>query len=209
MPNVIDMQSSVLSKAAAHESGAAEKPERLRPAALLKLRQSLVDQKLMREVRAKRGMPIWRIDDGGQPISLIITKAGRVAISLSDQDPVRVEVDRPDPLKHPGLHDTVQDELSRQDEDPKPPSARGPGKTTAGLTPARAGSKQAKVIAMLSDGSGATKESLIASTGWLPHTTRAALSGLRKRGYAVERTQEADGCSRYRITGSTANSARS
>lgn len=209
MPNVMDIQSIVLSKAAAHASGAAEKPERLRPAVLLKLGRSLVEQKLMREVRAKRGMPVWRIDDGGRPISLVITKAGRVAISLSDQDPVRVEVERPDSLKHPGLHDTVQDELSRQDEDRKPTAARGRGKTTAGLPPARAGSKQAKVIAMLSDGSGATMESLIASTGWLPHTTRAVLSGLRKRGYAVARTQEADGRSRYRITGAAANSARS
>lgn len=209
MPNVMDIQSIVLSKAAAHASGAAEKPERLRRAALLKLGQSMVDQKLMREVRAKGGMPVWRIDDGGRPISLVITKAGRVAISLSDQDPVRVEVEHPDLLKHPGLHDTVQDELSRHDDDRQPPSARGRSKTSAGLTPARTGSKQAKVIAMLSDGSGATMESLIASTCWLPHTTRAALSGLRKRGYSVERAQEGDGCSRYRITGSTANTARS
>ncbi|MCZ8102094.1 MAG: DUF3489 domain-containing protein [Burkholderiales bacterium] len=209
MPNVMDIQSIVLSKAAAHASGAAEKPARLRPAALLKLGQSLVDQKLMREARAKGGMPVWRIDDDGRPISLIITKAGRAAIRPSDQDPVRVEVERPDPLKHPGLHDTAQDELFRQDEDRKPPSARGRGKTTAGLPPARAGSKQAKVIAMLSDGSGATMETLTASTGWLPDTTRAALSGLRKRGYAVERAQGADGCSRYRIAGTTANTARS
>ena len=30
-----------------------------------------------------------------------------------------------------------------------------------------------------------TLAELIAATGWLPHTTRAALTGLRKRGYAV------------------------
>jgi hypothetical protein len=209
MPNITKIKFIVLSKAATHASGAAEKPEGLRRAALLKLGQSMVAQKLMREMRAKRGMPAWRIDDGGQPISLIITKAGRVAIGLSDQDPVRVEVERPDPLEQPGLHDTVQDEVSRQDEDWKPPSARGRGMTTAGLTSARACSKQAQVIAMLSDGAGATMETLIAATGWLPHTTRAALSGLRKRGYAVERTQEADGNSRYRITGSATNTARS
>jgi hypothetical protein len=195
MPNVMDIQSTVLSKAAAHASGAADKPEGMRPAALLKLGQSMVDQRLMREVRAKGGMPVWRIDEDGRPISLIITKAGRAAIRPSDQDPVPVEVERPVSPMRPGLHDTGQDELSRKDD--------------AGLTPARAGSKQATVIAMLSDGSGATMESLIASTGWLRHTTRAVLSGLRKRGYAIERTQEADGCSRYRITGAAANTARS
>jgi Protein of unknown function (DUF3489) len=30
-----------------------------------------------------------------------------------------------------------------------------------------------------------TLAELIANTGWLPHTARAALTGLRKRGYAV------------------------
>ena len=41
---------------------------------------------------------------------------------------------------------------------------------------------------------------LIAATGWLPHTTRAALTGLRKRGYAVgiDRADKARG-SVYRI----------
>jgi hypothetical protein len=32
---------------------------------------------------------------------------------------------------------------------------------------------------------GATLNELVVMTGWLPHTTRAALTGLRKRGYSV------------------------
>jgi hypothetical protein len=35
---------------------------------------------------------------------------------------------------------------------------------------------------------------------WLPHTTRAALTGLRKRGYAIERTRREDKTTRYRAT---------
>jgi hypothetical protein len=50
----------------------------------------------------------------------------------------------------------------------------------------RGGSKLARAIALLErDHGGATIEELIAATGWLAHTTRAALTGLRKRGYAV------------------------
>ncbi len=47
---------------------------------------------------------------------------------------------------------------------------------------------------------GATLAELVAATGWLPHTTRAALTGLRKRGYAVgiDRADKARG-SVYRI----------
>ena len=40
-------------------------------------------------------------------------------------------------------------------------------------------------IALLERDHGATIAELIAATGWLAHTTRAALTGLRKRGYAV------------------------
>ncbi len=45
--------------------------------------------------------------------------------------------------------------------------------------------KIAGVIGMLSRAEGATIDELVTATGWLPHTTRAALTGLRKRGYAL------------------------
>ena len=37
------------------------------------------------------------------------------------------------------------------------------------------------------------------TTGWLPHTARAALTGLRKRGYAVEAERSKNKKARYRI----------
>jgi hypothetical protein len=49
----------------------------------------------------------------------------------------------------------------------------------------RDGTKLAWVLELLQRDCGATLEELIAATNWLPHTTRAALTGLRKRGYAV------------------------
>ena len=52
-------------------------------------------------------------------------------------------------------------------------------------TTPRGGTKIAQVIELLQRGDGATLAELIAATGWLPHTTRAALTGLRKRGYTV------------------------
>src|SRR5208337_4343159 len=64
----------------------------------------------------------------------------------------------------------------------------------------RGGTKIAQVIELLQHGDGATLAELVAATGWLPHTTRAALTGLRKRGYAVgiDRADKARG-SVYRI----------
>ena len=43
----------------------------------------------------------------------------------------------------------------------------------------------AQVVELLQRDRGATIDELIETTGWLPHTTRAALTGLRKRGFAV------------------------
>jgi hypothetical protein len=43
-------------------------------------------------------------------------------------------------------------------------------------------SKLAQVIELLGRADGATIVDLTPATGWLPHTTRAALTGLRKQG---------------------------
>ncbi len=51
---------------------------------------------------------------------------------------------------------------------------------------------------------------MISATGWLAHTTRAALTGLRKRGYAVaiDRSDDKRG-SFYRISAGVEGSANS
>jgi hypothetical protein len=51
----------------------------------------------------------------------------------------------------------------------------------------RTGSKSAAVIALLQRDEGATLIEMVEATGWLPHTTRAALTGLRKKGHAIAR----------------------
>jgi hypothetical protein len=54
------------------------------------------------------------------------------------------------------------------------------------------------MLAMLQRINGATLGDLVAATGWLPHTTRAALTGLRKKGHALT-SEKLDGVRRYRI----------
>jgi Protein of unknown function (DUF3489) len=62
----------------------------------------------------------------------------------------------------------------------------------------RPGSKLAEVLALLGRERGASLDELIGATDWLPHTTRAALTGLRKRGYPIERSRQ-DRATRYRV----------
>jgi hypothetical protein len=60
-------------------------------------------------------------------------------------------------------------------------------------------SKIAAVVAMLQRDGGATLPELTEATGWLPHTTRAALSGLRKKGHAIEKSRR-EGVTAYLVT---------
>jgi hypothetical protein len=60
--------------------------------------------------------------------------------------------------------------------------------------------KKARLIALLSRKNGADVPSLSTTLEWLPHTTRAALSGLRKAGYEITFVKPGkDKPSRYRI----------
>lgn len=45
--------------------------------------------------------------------------------------------------------------------------------------------KQALVVDMLQSKEGATLAALTEATGWLPHSTRSALTGLRKKGHVI------------------------
>src|SRR3954449_11317909 len=82
MAKLTDTQLIVLSKAAARNDGTAIIPEGLNKAAAAKVAASLVSRKLMREVRSKPDMPVWREDEEGRGTSLVITREGREAIGL-------------------------------------------------------------------------------------------------------------------------------
>ncbi|MDQ3479295.1 MAG: DUF3489 domain-containing protein, partial [Pseudomonadota bacterium] len=58
-------------------------------------------------------------------------------------------------------------------------------------------SKQSQLAALLVRDEGATLDEMIATTGWLPHSTRAALTGLKKKGYAIS-SDKVDGVRTYR-----------
>ncbi len=69
--------------------------------------------------------------------------------------------------------------------------------TKAKPKPARTDSKQAKILELLCREQGASLAELQEATGWLPHTTRAALIGIRKRGTTIAKSK-VDGVTRYK-----------
>jgi len=55
------------------------------------------------------------------------------------------------------------------------------------------------VLDLLRRPEGATLERLVSATGWLPHSARAALTGLRKKGHALVSEKVGDGQRTYHI----------
>ncbi len=57
------------------------------------------------------------------------------------------------------------------------------------------------ILKLLRRPSGASIAQLQKETGWQPHSVRAALTGLRKKGHNIERDKDTKGVTRYRIAG--------
>jgi predicted ArsR family transcriptional regulator len=60
--------------------------------------------------------------------------------------------------------------------------------------------KTAKVIALLERGKGANIDEICKATKWKPHSVRAFLTGLRKKGLVLTREQRSDDGTAYHIT---------
>ena len=176
-----DAQLVLISAASQREDRCLVAPQHLKGGAAKKVGEKLVGGGLAREVKAKAGGPVWRRDADGMALALKLTAAGLKAIA----------VDAPD------------------DDTPGAASERDNGSAEGKSKPApREGSKIATVIGLLQRRNGATLEELIKATGWQPHTTRAALAGLRKRSLLVQREKaEAGGASRYRVAAGEAPAA--
>lgn len=77
--------------------------------------------------------------------------------------------------------------------------AQTPRDSNAG-TPSKEPTKSEKILNLLKRERGATLEEIVKATSWLPHTARAALTGLRKKGHAIERSKT-EGVNRYSVKG--------
>jgi hypothetical protein len=181
-----DAQLVMMSAAAQRKDRCLSAAAMIKGAALRTLGVKLTKLGLVREIEAKPGAPIWRRDDAGQAYALKLTAAGLKAIAAVEE----------------GSQDAIEPA-----EAPRPKAKNGASPDEG--HPARAaaprdGSKLALMIELLRRADGATIIDLTHATGWLPHTTRAALTGLRKRGYAVIRERIGAGGSVYRISDATA-----
>jgi hypothetical protein len=172
-------------------------PPTLKGATAQKVASKLISAGFVKKVKAKASNPIWRWDEeSGASYALKLTAAGAKAIAVDDAaEPEDDAGEESDALANRDQA-AIPSKLDAKDARPAEAMEPGPIRPSA----PRGGSKLARVIALLERDHGATIAELIAATGWLAHTTRAALTGLRKRGYAVaiDRSDDKRG-SFYRI----------
>lgn len=77
--------------------------------------------------------------------------------------------------------------------------AREPKADGADQLPGKRQTKTAQVLALLTRPEGATLDQLVTATGWLPHTARAAMTCLKKKGHLIGSEKPAGGVRTYRI----------
>ena len=191
--NFSDKHRELLSAAAEREDRLLAIPSQLKGAAAQKVAAKLVAASLAKEVKAKAGAPVWRRDaETEQAFALKLTAAGVKAVAVKGKhqsETVGGAGNAPSPgdrsvhrgsrarSNAPTLMENPAEE-NRADQDLV-------GATEPSPRPPRVGSKLDRLLGMVSADEGVTLDELIGATGWLPHTARAALTGLRKRGYDV------------------------
>jgi DNA-binding MarR family transcriptional regulator len=191
-----DTQLAMLSAAARRDDHSLTLPENLKGGAAHKVGMKLIAVGLVREVRAKAGMPVWRRDaQNAQSYALKLTAAGAKAIAVTPDDDATPAADEE------RLPAEQSPTLAPQNQTDAGAFASPSAQAFPTPRPPRVGTKLAQAIEMLRTTEGATIVELSEAMGWLPHSTRAVLTGLRKRGYAprLDRS-DAGRSSAYRIT---------
>lgn len=183
-PKLNDLQLILLTTAAQREDGSILPPpehlsdqgERIRKAIPPLLRKKLVE-----EMTGTDRQKLWR-EEGDRLIGLVITEAGRAIIGVQDEQPTspaEVGADKNAEAPPTGRAQNRR-EASAREKRSAAPAPRLP----------RSGTKAELVLTLLRRPEGVTLSELVSATDWLPHTTRAALTGLRKKGHSIERTRQ-------------------
>ena len=164
---------------------------RARGGAQRNLLGALLKMELVAEVPVDDASIAWRTDEAGQHHGLRITATGLTAAGIHAD----AAVESTDAGTDTGIEEVAAStgsEAAAIDEATTEPGAEE-------APPRRPTGKLGEVLQAISAEAGATLVEITALTGWLPHTARAAVTGLRKRGFEVALIQQ-NGRKAYRLT---------
>jgi hypothetical protein len=131
---------------------------------------------------AQNSKPAWA--QGNGDVALEITPEGRALVGSTDQEP---------PSEHA---QPLEPATPRMDPNARGPEPDAPSNARPAVRP---GTKQALLVDLLRRPEGATIAEIQQATGWQAHTTRAAITGLRKKSFGVASAPRPDGMRAYRL----------
>ena len=178
MTKLSDTQALILSAAAQRPDHIAlPLPDSLRGGAAFKVVGAMLTKGLVEEVDAniRKGETVWRETGDGHGVTLIATDAGLAAIGIEPED----------------ANAAPAGAMDAPTEEPTPDLPTEPQAAPKTRTP-REGTKQARLIAMLSAPDGATIEEITTALTWAPHTCRGAMSGALKKRLGLTITSRTD-----------------
>ena len=181
MPKLTDTQTIILSRAATRPDNLAMPlPKGLHGAAAQKAVTAMITRGWLEEVEAnlRRGEPLWRETGDGHGTTLVATEAGLAAIGIEPVVATTMNNLRKSKLALASAPKDVGEALT----DPATPKP----------VVIRAGTKQAKIIALLQRSEGASISEIVEVTGWAAHSARGMISGglKKKLGFEVSTTSD-------------------
>jgi Protein of unknown function (DUF3489) len=192
MTKLTDTQLVLLSAASRRQDRIIPISERLMGGVATAVGEKLIMLGFAEERTAQPLMNGWRQNVDGKRLDLVITVEGLAALGIDEVASFCDPADAPvcDTSATPVKAETPTAGSVTNHRPPLPAAGAG-----------YSGTKKAQVISLLQQESGASIDDLVAVTGWLPHTTRAALTGLRKAGMTIEMSRKAGFATCYRIVG--------
>ncbi|MGE0652274.1 MAG: DUF3489 domain-containing protein [Alphaproteobacteria bacterium] len=178
MPKLTDTQLVILNTAAGRESRAVlplPKSLKVNKGTATSVLKALFAKGLVEEARAAPGIESWRQDDDGHSFTLTISATGLAALDGTTDTPRK---------NKPAPHANAKGGKAKATKS----SARK--RKNAGSGQVKTGGKVQKILTLLQRSEGARLAELEKVTGWQPHSVRAALTGLRKRGVEVTRERK-------------------